>query len=181
MKKQKLLNQLMLGILAFVAISLTTTDTFAQRGQGKGYCQNIPDLTDDQIEQIDNLRVDHLKEMTAMRNQIRIVNAELNALQTGDNVDIKAVNQKIDEKTTLKAKILKSRNAHRMEIRNTLNDEQKVFFDNQGNGLGNRNGRCKGQKWGKNSNKQGQYGNRGGKGQQRGMRSGCPYYESDNN
>ena len=54
---------------------------------------------------------------------------ELNAMTILDNVDIKAVNQKIDELMTAKKHIMRLRYAHLIEMRAILTEDQKVGYD----------------------------------------------------
>lgn len=115
----------------------------AQRGAGNGYgkgnglnknggqgvCQNIPDLTDEQGEQIKKLKTAHMKEMLVLRNQMGELKAKKRTLSTGDNVDTKVANANIDEITKLQNTIMKKQFKHRQDIRNLLTEDQKVWFD----------------------------------------------------
>ena len=55
--------------------------------------------------------------------------AKLQTLRTAKNVDMKAINNLIDEKAMLKADQMKARAAHHQEIRSLLTDEQRIIFD----------------------------------------------------
>jgi len=148
-------------LLLAIALSTVSSDLFAQRGQGKqmnreaghehfmgkqghGMHQRIPGITDEQQEKMKTLRTKHMKEMTTFRNNLDIKRAELKALQTADNADMKAINKKIDEMGSIKTQMAKKRAAHRQEVRSMLSDDQKVFFDAHAGkhrkGKGHRNG-----------------------------------------
>ncbi len=155
------------AIMAFVMLS---ADVMAQRGQrnanrpgmGQGYgqgmiqnkgdwgpgqrCFDMLDLTVEQQEQIKTLRIKHLEQMLPYRNEMQEKRAKLQTLRTAKNVDMKAINNLIDEKAMLKADQMKARAAHHQEIRSLLTDEQRIVFDSfkgmkKGYGRGNGNGR----------------------------------------
>jgi len=136
-------------ILAIAILMFAGTNLYAQGGrnfqdQGKGFGQNqhctLPDLTEDQQNKMDALRVNHLKEMKTYRNQMNELRARKQTLQTSDNVDLKEINAVIDKMTTVHNQMMKQSAKHRQELRSLLTDEQKVYFDSRP-GRGHRNGR----------------------------------------
>jgi Spy/CpxP family protein refolding chaperone len=92
---------------------------------------NLPNLTDEQKEQIAKLRTENMKAMLDSRNQIQEKMARLHTLQTADKPDMNAINSVIDEIAELKATMAKTRAAHRQKIRSLLTDEQRVIFDSK--------------------------------------------------
>lgn len=139
-------------ILAVAVLLVGSTSIFAQNGRNYSrqgnynyraqnqVCQRIPDLTEDQQTKIEALRVNHLKEMTALRNQTDILRAKKRALMTSDNADMKEINSVIDQMTELQNKKLKASAKHQQEVRSLLTDEQKVYYDSRP-GRGHRNGK----------------------------------------
>ncbi len=130
-----------------LALILTVSAVFAQGrrfmnrpgyGMGAGYgfgpgyyCMNfIPGLTEEQQSKISELTVNHQKGM-----------AEL-AIKQRSTFDI-------TERTEIQSQMLQKVTAHRDEVRNLLNDEQKKQYDlvqgrsmyGMGYGMGNRGGR----------------------------------------
>ena len=89
----------------------------------------IPDLTEEQEEQMQTLRTDHLKAILPMRNELAEMNARLQTLSTADNADMSQINGLIEEMGALKMQMMKAGVAHRQEIRKLLTDEQRVVFD----------------------------------------------------
>jgi len=152
-------------VAMFVILVTTASDIFAQPGRGRGRndmknCENaIPDLTDEQKAKIEKLRVAHLKQMTENRNLMAEKKARLRTLTTVDKPDMKAINETIDQITTLKNQHMKARVAHQLDVRNLLTDTQKVYFDANhgkrgkhnfcGDGDGYRHGKGKGKGMGK--------------------------------
>ena len=117
---------------------------FGQFGMGQGmmwndYCPLL-DLTDDQAEQIKELRLAHYKEVQPLRAQMsELVIKHRNLMITGD-VDNEAVNTSIDERTSIMNKLMKKQTKFQKEFRNLLTDEQKMVLDNSGKGFGMRQG-----------------------------------------
>ena len=89
----------------------------------------IPDLTEEQEEQMQTLRTDHLKAILPMRNELAEMNARLQTLSTADNVDMSQINGLIEKMGDLRIQMMKAGAAHRQEIRKLLTDKQRVVFD----------------------------------------------------
>ena len=103
-------------------------------------------LSDEQQEQMKTFRLELMKEMTPIKNEIKVKTAELNMVSTGDNVDTKKVNSLLDEIGSLKTKMAKKKFAHKQKVRGILTDEQKVLFDaHAGKMFGNKAKRGDGQ------------------------------------
>lgn len=126
-----------LAVIMIMAFSVSTIaqPRWGNRGQGKGMkgqqtcAQMIPDLTEEQEKQIEDLRTDHWKAMSEYRSDMRTLRAEYQDLMAGDDRNPKKAESKIDEITDLKNKMMKERQNHMGEIRKLLNDEQKIYFD----------------------------------------------------
>ncbi len=141
-----------------IAFAVMTTDVMAQRGRynaqpqmqgqgqgqgfGAGMMQNrenwepgqrinaILNLTDEQEAAMKDLRLKHMNESLPIRNKLQELRAKLQTLRTADKVDMKAINNTIDEMAELRAKQAKLRETHHQDIRNLLTDEQRIIFDN---------------------------------------------------
>jgi Spy/CpxP family protein refolding chaperone len=138
MKRTKRFTAILLtGIMMIATIS-----SFAQRGQRQGnpgmrkntpmqqrLYENIPGLTEEQENQIDELRVPHMKEMKDFYNQLNEKRAKLRTLQTKDNPEMDAIYKVIEEMGAIRTKMHKARAKHHQEIRSILNEEQKIYFD----------------------------------------------------
>ncbi|RMG81215.1 MAG: periplasmic heavy metal sensor [Bacteroidetes bacterium] len=124
--------------LLVTALMLMVTWTQAQPGnanrgpkfnqENPNYCR-IPGLTDEQKQNIEKLRVAHMKEMQNYRVKMMQLRAELREMYIADKPDQNAINKKIDEISALKSKMMKAVANHRLKVRALLNDEQKVYFD----------------------------------------------------
>lgn len=87
------------------------------------------ELTDDQKTKIDALQTPHLKKMTTYRNQLDEKQAQLKTLTMADKPDSKKINTLVDEIGGIKASQQKDQIAHRLSIRELLNEDQRVKFD----------------------------------------------------
>jgi len=104
-------------------------------------CQRIPNLTEDQQEQLQALRVEHMQEMTDHRNQINEKRARLRTLQTKDDPNMEAINQVIEEMGAIRTTMQKNAASNRQEVRKLLNEEQRAFYDSRMMRCGNFQGR----------------------------------------
>lgn len=135
-------NKTFTGIFMIATLILFSQSIFAQpgrgmmnRGQQAGFdreCRMIPELTETQQAQIQELRTEQLKEMQDFRNQIGENRARYRTLMSADKADQKAIDANIDEYTNLRNQMMKKQAAHRQQVRSLLTDDQKVFFDNRG-------------------------------------------------
>jgi Spy/CpxP family protein refolding chaperone len=129
-------------VLSVAALLLVVTSAFAQmpemkpeHGEKEGGCKGrgehmmIPDLTDQQAEQIKSMRVEHMKEMQSLRNQIGEKKARLRTLSTVDKVNMTEINKVIDEIGKIQTQMMKMKEQHRQDVRKMLSDDQRIFFD----------------------------------------------------
>lgn len=109
-----------------------------QQGQGAGYGFNqpgdrlfaaIPDLSDSQEETIRSLQLEHQKTRLAHRNQMVQLRAQYQNLITAEEVDQSALDEVINQMGNLRTQMMQDRTAHRLEVRDQLNEEQRVVFD----------------------------------------------------
>ncbi|GAB4277657.1 MAG: hypothetical protein Kow0068_00920 [Marinilabiliales bacterium] len=146
--KMKLMKKTGLITLAIIVITMlgTINTSFAQNN-GKGDCMhhgqdmkckgmnmdkgmcNIPDLTDEQKDKIEELKINHQKEMIQLRSQIAEKKAHKKTLMTADKPDMNEINKTIDEIGALNVTIMKKEAEHIQAVRALLNDEQRVYFD----------------------------------------------------
>ncbi|MCK4663623.1 MAG: Spy/CpxP family protein refolding chaperone [Bacteroidales bacterium] len=137
MKTLKLKTYLFLLVGMFFLFNLSV---FAQQGsamgqgQGKANCQgkclmNIPDLTDEQTEQIENVRIENMKKTLPLKSQLEEKRAKYKTLMVAEKADMNEINKIIDEMGEIKTQKMKQRTSHKQEIRKILTDDQRVYFD----------------------------------------------------
>jgi Spy/CpxP family protein refolding chaperone len=120
-------------ILTSLLVGISLAQPPEKRGplaeRGERLLERIPDLTDGQKEQINDLKTQHMKEVLPLRNLVQEKQAQLKSISTGDKVDMDKVNNTIEEIGKIKIDLAKKRAAHRQEIRNVLTEDQRVIFD----------------------------------------------------
>lgn len=126
-------------VLLIAALLLVSGSAFAQPpGQGpegaerqcpREHGMMIPDLTEAQREQMKELRIEHMKALQQLRNQMGEKKARLRTLSTGDKVSMTEINSVIEDIGRMRTQMMKLRAQHRQDIRKLLTDEQRVIFD----------------------------------------------------
>ena len=97
--------------------------------KGPGHGPMIPDLTDEQKEQIKDIHVESMEDMLALKNKIGEKTARLHTLQTAAKANMSEINKTIEEIGKLRTEMMKLKAASHQKIRSLLTDEQRVFFD----------------------------------------------------
>lgn len=168
MKTRKIL--LSTSILAILLI--LSGSAFAQQGrmgqrmqgnqakfdgmQGQGRFEARLDLNDEQIEKIQTLRVDHRKEMILNQNLLNEKNAHLKTLLGTTDKDMEAINNTIDEISSMRGDLIKNQIANREEMKNILTPEQIEMIGSFGPAMRQGAGRMNGFKQGRRAAGRGQ-------------------------
>lgn len=129
-------------VLILILSTGITTSIYAQRGfrsqvrpgERERQLYRIPDLTEEQQEQINNIRTNYLKDIQPLKNEMKINEARLDALITEDKPDMNKINKLIDDNGKIQTELRKKQVAHQLQIRNLLTEEQKVIFDSRPHG-----------------------------------------------
>ncbi|HRZ42015.1 MAG TPA: periplasmic heavy metal sensor [Bacteroidales bacterium] len=95
---------------------------------------SIPDITDKQKEDIRKIRLDMIREIRSLKDQVMEKEARLRTLTRTDQPDSKAIDRVIDEIAEIQASIRKKAEKARQQIRALLNEEQKLWFDSHCHG-----------------------------------------------
>lgn len=88
------------------------------------YAMNHLDLTEDQQNSLKELQTGHYTTMKPLRAKLSELRARERTLLVQEEVDLKAVNELIDEQTTLMNQMKKLRVEHRLSVQEILTDEQ---------------------------------------------------------
>jgi Spy/CpxP family protein refolding chaperone len=89
----------------------------------------IPDLTEEQKEQIKELEINHMKGALSLKNQMGEREAHLRTLSTADNIDMNSIFELIEEIGGIKTQIMKQEATLHQGIRKVLTSDQRLFFD----------------------------------------------------
>ncbi len=121
---------LTLLIMSYPVIAQTDKDDDKDRmPDSHGMFMNMPGITESQKEDFNKMQLAHQKEMQQMRAAMQEERAHLNTLRLADKPDQNEINKTIDEIAASQAKMMKAREAHRLEMRSKMTDEQKAWFD----------------------------------------------------
>lgn len=123
------MKSLILGLIILSILSLKSIYSQQTKCESK-YCnltQMISGLTDEQKKKIEQLQVNHLKEIQPLKDQLVEKYAHLRTLRNAEASD-NDINKTIDEITSLENQIMKKCEANYKAIYSILNDEQKVFL-----------------------------------------------------
>ena len=127
--------------VAMVSLMFISVNTFAQKGncegsnghkgngKGAGIENKIPDLTEKQKADIEQIQLDGKKEMLPITNGLGVKRAELQTLRTAEKIDQKAIDAKVKEIGNLRTQMMSLREQRVQKIRSVLTDDQKVVFD----------------------------------------------------
>ncbi len=118
-------------------VALTTSNVFAQRpgfGQDKPMMQRFQQadylgLTDEQKTHIEKLRLEHQKEVTPLRDEVRSLRSTYNLLIIDDKVSEAKLKKQAASISALRETLSLKRALHQLQVRSLLTDDQKVKFD----------------------------------------------------
>lgn len=138
-------------------------------GKGKGMgMMAIPNLTEAQQNQIDDLRAGHIKDVAGIRTDIEIKQLELARLWRADKLDGAKIVAKVKELGELRSKLQVANVNHHLDVYKLLTPEQqKEFRPPMMGGMGQGKGMGRGKAMGRGM------GRMGGCGMGGGMQGGC--------
>lgn len=120
-------------ILALVVFGFSTV--YAQPGQGMGARgkgmaarDSFPTFSKDQLQKMDQLKLENQKAMIPMRADLKLMMVEYRDMLRND-ASQSDLNAKLDQIGQLKTKISKARLDHRLKMRNIMTDEQREFIE----------------------------------------------------
>jgi Spy/CpxP family protein refolding chaperone len=92
----------------------------------------LPDLTEAQQVQMDDLRLAHLREMLPLETDLRVREIELDALWRADKLDARKLTGKVKEISELRGRVELARVEHRIAVAGILTKEQRKAFLGRG-------------------------------------------------
>jgi len=120
-------------IYALIAILTLSGSLFAQPGPRPGKpgipYLDIEGLSKEQKEKIQSIYLEHAREALVLRNKIAEKDAALQTELSQANPDRKKMDKILEELYGLKLDLEQSRLKARLDVRDQLNDEQKLQFD----------------------------------------------------
>jgi Spy/CpxP family protein refolding chaperone len=111
--------------LALLMAATINAQPYRQGDRGLAYL----DLSEDQSEQITQLRTEHYNTMKPLRAKMAEMKAKERTLLSEESVDLKAVEKAIDAQTDLLNQIRKLQIRHRLAVKEVLTDEQVMKLE----------------------------------------------------
>lgn len=87
------------------------------------------DLTQEQVDQFEQLRLDHWKATKKNKDALKLKMVELETIVTDETPDTKKINSLVNDINDLRAKEFAAKIDHRLEMRALLDENQKIEFD----------------------------------------------------
>ncbi len=87
------------------------------------------DLSDEQMEQIKEIRMSFQEDLLPLRNQIKEKRAQIKTLTTGSDTDFEAAENVVAEVSEIRETIMTKRLRMHKEVRDILTEEQRLKFD----------------------------------------------------
>ena len=111
-----------------------------------GMMAGMPDMTPEQMEKCDALRVAHMKTVMPIRTDIQVAEIELDALWRAEKLDAKKIVAKVNEIGGLRQKLELAMVNHRIDMYNLMTpDQQKAMRKmHMGGGRGMMRGQGRG-------------------------------------
>ena len=92
---------------------------------GRQGMPGIPDLTPEQMDKMDAMRVSHMKTVLPIRTDIQVAEIELDALWRADKLDSKKIVAKVNEIGGLRQKLELAMVNHRIDVYNLMTPDQR--------------------------------------------------------
>jgi Spy/CpxP family protein refolding chaperone len=89
------------------------------------------DLTEEQKDQIKEIRMAHLKDVQPLKDEVKINRAKIDALLHQDDPDMDQIVSLVEENGKLLVQIQVKSIEQKISVRSLLTDEQKAIFDAQ--------------------------------------------------
>ncbi|TKG90151.1 periplasmic heavy metal sensor [Puteibacter caeruleilacunae] len=158
-KKLEMMKRRFAYVIAVLVVCLISGSAIAQPQKGERFNKEragkmqmhkqqakkhmMLNLTDEQKEQMKEIRMTGVKESKPVRDKLRELNARKKTLMTAENADMKAINNLLDKEGELKTELAKLQAKNVQKIRSLLTEEQRMKFDARV-GKGHKRGFSKG-------------------------------------
>ena len=108
----------------------------------------MPDMTPEQMDKVDAMRVAHMKTVMPIRTDIQVAEVELDALWRAEKLDAKKIVAKVNEIGGLRQKLELAMVNHRIDMYNLMTPDQRKAMRkmHMGGGPGMMRGKGRGMK-----------------------------------
>jgi len=131
MKRQTLiLSLLSIMLLSFVLMAQPGRGPRNGQGPNRGpWMDQALDLTEEQQAKMEDLRLQHQKEIIPLQSQIESLRSELHLAMTADKFDKSKVEKIVNDMQKVRTQMQMSRVLHQQTVRELLTPEQRKKFD----------------------------------------------------
>ena len=144
MKKVNRNFKVLVAIIIVLGLSLSVMAQPNYRGQMQHPSMraqsglNILDLSEEQKEQMKEIRLAHLKDVQPLKDEVKINRVNINVLLKNDDPDMKEIVNLVETNGKLLTQIQVKSIEQRINVRNLLTDDQKIIFDAHSEKMGKR-------------------------------------------
>ncbi len=123
------------GLLVLVLIVGSSWGYISNKQKNTRMCEPGPmqreflKLDESQNKQVENYRLQMIKQTTPVQNELKVLKAKLHAQSVGEKIDEKSIYKLMEDISALKLKIAKSQFQFQRNFRSVLTEDQKILFD----------------------------------------------------
>ena len=125
-------NRSKLILATIILTALLSMPVFAEcpghHGKGDKGSESMPELTADQVKQINDLKMKLIRDTDPLKTEFQIKHMELQALWKEDNPDAKKILAKVKEISALKASLQEKMINHKIAVYKILTPEQRKMM-----------------------------------------------------
>lgn len=136
--------KLLVAIIIVLGLSLSVMAQPSRRGQMASRPMNVQsglqllDLSQEQKDQIKEIRLAHMKDVQPIKDEVKINRAKVDALLKRDDPDMKQIVSLVEADGKLLTQIQVKSIDQKIKVRSLLTDEQKVLYDARSERMGKR-------------------------------------------
>jgi Spy/CpxP family protein refolding chaperone len=144
MKRLDLKLKLLPAIIVVLGISISAVAQPPRRGpmphrsMAHGHGLLYLDMSEEQEQQVKQLRLAHVKDVQPLRDEVKINRLKINTLMKNDDPDMEQIVSLVEANGKLLTQIQIKSIRLKINVRNLLTDEQKIIFDAHNERMGNR-------------------------------------------
>ena len=136
--------KLLVAIIIVLGLSLSVMAQPNRRGHMSHRSMTVksglqlPDLTEEQKDQIKEIHLAHIKDVQPLKDEVKINRVKVDVLLKRDDPDMKEIVSLVEANGELLTQIQVKSIEQRISVRSLLTDEQKIIYDAHGENIRKR-------------------------------------------
>nr|WP_319398457.1 periplasmic heavy metal sensor [uncultured Carboxylicivirga sp.] len=122
-------TKLFVGFIAIAMVAVSTTAQAQRRAGNKSQTCILQDLTQEQQDKVNELRVTFFQKTQAQHNELNELHAKKRTLETTEPLNKEALYDCLASINTIQTQLQKERIRHDQDVKANLTDDQIVLFD----------------------------------------------------